>query len=231
MGAVVGAFGCRSLFKDASNKRRYIWLMAFFLLLTAAFVLTKSATGPHHSSIISGVWQMLLAPFLGAFLDAPSVRLRQIRPILASVALILIFAGSVAANVICVNAFVYPTNPNWDPAHVNAALFANKHPDAYFICSDWGIGTQVIALTKDHPGIDDAWPIFTKQEDAENYMKKVPKDKNIYIYTSLPDFEVFKGNRANLLAALEKNHITHEIVGTYPDWKGVAMIEIWRIHL
>jgi len=228
---ILAVFGCRYLFSNASDKRLYSWLIVFLLLLTALFVLTKSATGGHHSSVISGVWQLTLAPLLGAFLDAPSVRQQWLRPALFSLVLILVFTGSVIANMICTNAFIYPTNPNWDPANTQAALFACGHRDARFISSDWGLGTQVVTLTRDHPGIDDTWPLFTKPEYAENYVKTLTGDKDIYIYTRLPGFEAFKGNRANLLAALEKDHITHEVVRTYSDWRGMAMIEIWKVSL
>lgn len=205
------------------DKRLYAWIWVFAGLLCVAFILTKSATGPHHASVLSGIWQLTLAPLLGAAWDNAPARWT------VPVGLALAGAGCVIANVICIRAFDNPVNPNWDPANTRAALFARAYPEARFLCTDWGIGTLVITLTRDQPGAMDAWPAFTRPDDAVRFVRNLPRDKDLYIYTRLPGFENFKDNRANLLLALDSNHISHTVAARFPDRKGTAMIEIWRV--
>lgn len=218
--------GWRTLGQNADDKRLYIWIWVFTGMLGAAFILTKSATGPHHSSVLSGIWQLTLAPLLGASWDRQGSRLRRIA---IPAALTVALSGSIIANLVCIRAFERPVNYNWDPANTRAAFFAREHPEARFVSTDWGIGTQVIALTDDHPGIMDAWPEFVKAENAVNFFRHFARDKDTYIYTRLPGFENFKGNRENLSLALDSNHIGHDVVMRYSNWKGEPMIEIWKV--
>lgn len=231
LAAAIGVIGCRSLIRLHAERRLYGWLLTLFLLLTTAFVLTKTATGSHHSSMLSGIWQMLLAPLIGAFWDDPAARYRRMRHITITGALILVFLGSAASSLISINAFARPTNPNWDPANIKAAAFAKDRPGACFVSADWGIGTLLVAEASDRSAVMDAWPTFTERGKADTCIKAMPKNKDIYIFTPLPEFENFKGNRANLSAVLEQNHISHEVVRTYPNWLGIPMIEIWKIRL
>lgn len=227
---VIAILGCISLFRVAVLRRLYIWLLTFMVLVTVAYISTRTATGAHHSSVMSGIWQMALAPLLGAVLDDRNSWLKRFRLIAIPAALGLILAGSIVCNIICIKAWAYPTSPSWDPAVTRAALFAKEHPDACFLSSDWGIGNQVMTISKGHPRLIECWSQFTAREEAEKVIAGLPADKDVYIYTSRPGFENFKGNRDNLLNALEKNHFTHEVAMTYPDRNGSPMIEIWKIH-
>lgn len=226
---IVGCFGIRALYRNADDRRLHRWTILLFLITSGAFIITKTATGSHHSSILSGMWQLILAPMVGSFLDNKEGTLQPMRLWIVRLALLLVFLANVNCIATCVRFFAFPSNANWDPANTEAALFAKTHPDDTFISTDWGIGTQVITLTKDHPGIADVWPTFTKQEDADNYIKNMPKDKNVYIYTRCPGFENIKGNRDNLIHALDNSHIGHEVVMSYSDWRGKSMIEIWKV--
>jgi 4-amino-4-deoxy-L-arabinose transferase-like glycosyltransferase len=219
----------RFISRKTPEKQLYNWIITFILFLTAAFILTKSATGTHHSSVLSGIWQMSLAPLLGAAWDNKDLRHRQIRQILFPLTLILIFAGNIIVSLICIDAFAKPTNSNWDPANAEAAIFAKRHPEADFICADWGIAPQVIALTHDRPGARDAWPDFQNKDSACLLINNLQKGRDTYIYTRLPGFENFKNNRANLVLTLNASHISYRVVETYANWKGQPMIEIWKI--
>lgn len=230
LAAALSAFmGWRYFFAKTPEKQLYYWIITFILFLTAAFILTKSATGTHHSSVLSGIWQMAIAPLLGAAWDNKDFRLRQIRQFTVPAALILIFAGNIIVSLICINAFAKPANSNWDPANTEAAIFAKRYPAADFICADWGIATQVIALTHDHPGARDGWPIFSNQDSASLFIKNLPEGRDTYIFTRLPGFENFKGNRARLMNALAENRTSYEVIGSWKDWQGRPMIELWHL--
>ena len=227
----VALFGIRPLLRLPAQRRLNGWLITLFSLVTAAFVLTKTATGTHHSSMLSGIWEMLLAPPIGAFWDNPAARRRLSRHIAAAGALVLAAAGSAASSLISINAFAQPVNLNWDIANTKAAAFTNERPGALFVSADWGIGNILVAKAGDRSAVMDAWPVFTDPKKADTFIKNLPENKDVYIFTRMPEFENFRGNRTILTNVLKKNHISHEIAATYMDWQNVPMIEIWKIRL
>ena len=226
--AVVAIWGTRSIFMNNDTRRLFLWATTFLALLAMALIATKTATGPHHASVLSGIWQFVLAAMLGAAWNSQVSYFRVIR-VFAISACLLVIAGNIKANTICINAFAKPINVNWDPANFNAALFAKEHPDADYITADWGLGLQIIGATKDHPDILDVWPMFTNEPQTEEVITGIRKDRDTYIYTRPPEFENFKGNRANLINALKKFHMSYEVSKTYADWQGRTIIEIIRI--
>lgn len=223
----IAPFGYRLL--PNAHRRRYWWIIAFLVLLTAVFVLTKSATGPHHSSVVSGVWQLAIAPLLGALIDDNRHRYKRLRLIAVACCLLAILAGSTAANVIGIDALSRPANRNWDNANERAASFAIQHSTASFICADWGFANILVSLCPTTTNILDAWPSFTKQEDTNSLISGLQKDNDVYIYTHLAESENFKGNREHLLQAFASQHVSYEVVGTYFGSDNSPMIEIWKI--
>lgn len=227
LAAVVSLTGWKTLGRIPSARRLYAWIWVFFLLLVAAFILTKSAEGPHHAAVVSGIWQLVLAPLLGASWEA---RTRMVRGLLVPAALALVAAGCVVANGICIRAFAEPLNLNWDRANARAALFGRAHPGVWFLSVDWGIGAQFETLTRGNPDIHDAWSSFERRENAVTWIRDSVRTGENYVYTRLPGFENFKGNRDNFLAALDSNHLRYIPLMRYPDWKGEDMIEIGKIE-
>ena len=146
-------------------------------------------------------------------------------------ALVLAAAGSAASSLISINAFTQPVNLNWDIANTKAAAFTNERPGALFVSADWGIGNLLVAKAGDRSAVMDAWPVFTDPKKADTFIKNLPENKDVYIFTRMPEFENFRGNRSILTNVLKKNHISHEIAATYMDWQNVPMIEIWKIRL
>jgi Dolichyl-phosphate-mannose-protein mannosyltransferase len=218
--------GSPYLFKKEAEKRLFLWGILFLLLITLAFIVTRTAAGSHHSSVISGIWQFTLAPLLGA---AWSDRKQFLRTFAVAGAIFVTFIGYVTANLISIGEFSRPLNNNWDPANTEAAIFARDRQDDYFLCSDWGIGNQAIAVTKAHIQLWDGGFSFSRQDSASRVIREMKRDHDTYIFTRLPEFENFKGNRNRLILALRDEHIGHEVVRTYRNWKGDPMIEIWKI--
>lgn len=225
---IIGIWGIRQIIKSEDVKRLFIWALVLFAFVTMAFVLTKTATGPHHSSMLCGLWQFILAPLVGAVWNSYGSAIKSVR-IVTLFSLVLVAAGSITATVICIRAFAKPINVNWDPANTKAALLVKEHPDANFICTDWGMGTLAIGNSKTFMNINDAWPSFTKEEDAVSILKNINREQDTYIYTLRPEFENFKGNRANVLNALQKNNIKPQLYKVFPNWKGEPMIEVLRV--
>lgn len=226
--AIAACWGAPSLLINNDLRRLFLWSFSFLLLLALAFIITKSATGPHHVSVLSGIWQFVLAALLGIAWQS-KIRYGRLFKILAVLGCVLVTAGYIKANTICIDAFAKPANMNWDPASTNAALFAKQHTNADFIAADWGLGLHIIGVTKDQPYILDVWSMFLNTPQTEEVITNIRRDRDTYIYTHATQFENAKGNRENLIAALKKFHINGEVYKTYTNQAGKVYVEIWRI--
>jgi hypothetical protein len=226
--AVFAVLGIKPLIANKDQRRLLLWTLTFLFLLAMAFIATKTATGPHHSSVLNGIWQFVLAALAGAAWDS-TLQYRKLIKGLIVASLIFIVGGNIKANTICINAFAKPINKNWDKANFNAALFAKQDLNADYITADWGFGLQIIGATKDKPVILDVWPMFTNIPQAEEVITGLNREHDTYVYTRPPEVENFKGNRANLINTLNKFHFKHEISKTFTDWRGQTIVEIIRI--
>ncbi len=225
---IAACWGVASILINNNSRRLFFWSFTFLTLVALAFIITKTATGPHHASVLGGIWQFVLAALLGIAWQS-KIQYDRLFRILTVLACVLVTAGYIKANAICTDAFAKPVNMNWDAASTNAALFAKQHTDADFIAADWGLGLHLIAVTKDQPIILDVWTMFMNTMQTEEVITNIRKDRYTYIYTHSTQFEAAKGNRANLIAALKKFHINGEIFKTYTNREGKVFVEIWRI--
>jgi len=148
---------------------------------------------------------------------------------LYTTSIIFIAVGSIAVITTCIRSFSKPINSNWEPANFQAAQLAKKFPEANFICTDWGMGTLAVGLSKQHTNIYDRWPSFSNRDEAINEIRAIDREKDTYIYSLLPGFENFKGNRQNLLNALQANNIKAIQFQTYSNWQGKPMVDVLRI--
>jgi 4-amino-4-deoxy-L-arabinose transferase-like glycosyltransferase len=224
----VGIFGIRLLRKNDYQKRLLIWLVVLTGLVLMAFVLTKTATGPHHASMLCGLWQCILAPLVAMAWDKLKTTITPGK-IAYTASLALVAVGSIIVVTTCLRAFAKPINPNWNPSCFQAAMLAQKYPNANFICTDWGMGTLAVGLSKQRINIHDEWPAFMNRDGAVNVIKSINREQDTYIYTSLPGFENFKGNRDNLQNALQVNNLNAQKFETYNNWEGKPMIEVLYI--
>lgn len=227
---IAGLLGLRTIYRNKETRRMHQWSILTFLLTMLAYIATKSATGAHHAVILTGLWQFILAPMVGALYDKG----RTWSTWMTRLALLTVFLASIYCTQENVRLFAFPSNPNWDPANDQACKFAQKHPDATFLTTNWGTGNPLVGWTKDRPTIIDAWTGFTRNTDAQWYVSILPKDSEVYIFTRLPQFEQVHnsqtpGNRACLIYALDSNHMGHQVVATYNNWKNQPMIEIWKL--
>lgn len=225
---LISIWGIRKLIKDNNSKRLFIWLAVLNLLVVLAFIATKTATGPHHVSMLCGLWQLLLAPLVAMVWDKLSERI-TIGKVVYTTSLVLVVACSMLVVFTCINAFAKPTNTNWDPANWQAARIAEKYPNANFICTDWGMATLAVGLNRQSNNIYDYWPSFVKSDDAVQTIQSMDRKKDNYIYSTLSQFENFKGNRQNLFHALELNNIKPRLYATYLNCQGKPMVEVLYI--
>jgi len=202
--------------------RELHFLLLFLVFTTGFFFATTTATGPHHAAVIAGIPQMIFAAIVSTNYRRPNVSFlyKFIISVFAVVATMLF----VMANLHIINAMSKPINSNWDRANSEIADIVLNNKSGNFVTTDWGMGTQLIALTSGR--IYDNWPSFTNIEPAINVIKNLDCSRDTFIINRLKGFENFKGNREIAYNALKELNITYRqkyIISNYAD---VPMIEV-----
>ena len=201
------------------------FLLLFLVFTTSFFFVTSTATGPHHAAVVAGLPQILFAAIMSTSykcFNAPG----WYRVIIGGVVLIatILFVSS---NFHIIDSMSRPINSNWDKANSEIANIVKNNPNEDFIITDWGIGTQLIALTNGR--IYDHWPSFTKAESAVNIVKNLDCNRNTFFVNRLNDFENFKGNRANIIYSLKIQKIMYEKKYTISNFNHIPMIELLMV--
>ena len=225
---ILGIFGVRKFIKEARQKKLLLWLATLVSLVMIAFTMTKTATGPHHASMLCGLWQLLLAPLVAMAWNSLESKITSGK-IAYITSLLLIAAGSITVVITAIQAFSKPINTNWDPVNFQAVKLVEKYSDANFVFTDWGMGTLAVGLSSNPYRIYDKGPTFSRREEAIEFFQSIDRKHDTYIYSLLPGFENFKWNRENLFYILQLNNIKPVLYKTYSNWQGKAMIEILYI--
>jgi hypothetical protein len=198
---------------DDGTLRPFVFACVFTLLVGLGFVLTKAATGPHHAAVISGLPGFILAPLL-AGLVGPRVW-KPLPPALSNSVVagtvLLLTSAMIASSATSVHRFRSPTHHNWDPAHNLLGEVCAEHPDALYRTADWGMGTQMIALTGGRVAINDNWPEFLDPATARAALLSRDADQDLYLCTRAVGFENFPDANRGLMAALHELGIDYAV--------------------
>lgn len=203
----------------------FLWFVGAFL----AFAATPRATGYHHAAVLASFPQALLAIPLALGHDAREAPWKGLRKGVA-VSTFVAWGCLLAANVISIIAFRLPTNNDWDRANVDAARFANEHPERRYVATDWGMGAQLFAMGKSRLKVGDNWPSFRDEQMALNFIRRAVSQYNEFdVLVRTENFENFKGNRRNLFSALDALSLPTTLIAEFPNIHGDAMIQILRV--
>lgn len=219
---VVALFGIPVLLRESRETLRPWTMIVLFTGFTALmFVVTKTATGPHHSAVLSGLWQLLLVPPLVALIGTTRGR----RPALAAIA--IASAGMLAITCATVRCMIRENpRPNWDPANWRIGEHVAAHPHDRFILADWGMGNQVIAATRHKGDFADRWPSLTEADSAADLVKAEAAKGVCHYVIRAPAFATFKQNAPNLMTALTDSGIQTEVVLSLANQANEPMILI-----
>ena len=223
--SVIGVFAL--LKHQAKWVRPWLFASVFGFVIALAFTFTRTATGPHHAAVLSGVWQLALAAPLAALGGDGKTRiLGTVAAGLAIVtALCMLFVTAAAIKTMSVEI----KNPNWDPANWALGRHVAAHPERRFVFVDWGMGTQAIAASHARlrgPGTSDRWPSFTTLNKAREIVQREAASGTCYYAVRLPSFEAMEGNGQNLQIALAEAGLSVEPVLTLADIRGRPMIQV-----
>jgi hypothetical protein len=191
---------------DDVTLRPFAFACLFTLLVGLGFVLTKAATGPHHAAVVSGLPGFILAPLLAGLVG---LRVwKPLPPVLSNAvvagSVLLLTSAMIASSATAVHRFRRPTHHNWDPAHNRLAEVCADRPDALYRTADWGMGTQMIALTGGRVAINDNWPEFLDPATARAALLNRAADQHLYVCIRADGFENFPDAKRGLMTALHE---------------------------
>jgi hypothetical protein len=224
------------IFKTAFCWKKWLFLLSSTILLAAAFVLTKSATGPHHAAVLAGLPAMLAAPILASPINRKNGSFLARACSYASILSAVLLCGSMLfTTLFVIFSFQKTKNPNWDIAHNKLAEVVKKYPNHHFLTSDWGMGTQLIAFSKGKMSIDDSWPNFLNIDSHQ--FQTAHKDYASQISTKFPcvlisravgreNFPIANSNAVNFLL---NSGLHFSELNPLPDINGDPLIRIFLI--
>ncbi len=216
---------------DGRPLQPFVFVCLFTLLVALGFVLTKAATGPHHSAVISGLPGFILAPMLAGLVGHRGWKPLPTRLSNALVAgsVLLLTAAMIASSVTSMDRFRRPTSHNWDPAHNRLGEVCTDHPDALYRTADWGMGTQMIAFTGGRVAINDDWPEFLDPATARAALLNRGAGQHLYVCTRADGFENFPNSSRGLMAALQELGADYAVDRHLTTWDGRPLITVLHV--
>jgi hypothetical protein len=189
------------------------------LVTFCCFCLTPTATGTHHLALVSGLPQLVLARCL----TVPPLDRRLQAALVGALTICL-----VAANVVIVGALRGPyRNLSWERATSEPASFALTHPNLEYHCIDWGLCTQLVALTHGRVHAVDSWPEY---RDPSGAMRALAGGA-----TTVPDAyvvraegaEAFPDTRRNFFSAAASQRVTLRRMAVWGTDSGRPVVELY----
>jgi hypothetical protein len=193
-----------------------------------AFVATPGATGYHHAAVLASFPQAILAVPLALVYDAHEPSWAGFRKIVLAIT-VSACVCLIIANMMSLHAFTLPTNPNWDQANVKVARFALAHPERRYVATDWGMGAQVLALSKSRLNVGDNWPSFVDEKKAMDFLGTASQNGEFDILVRTLGFENLPDTRRNLHSALDALSIPIIPVAEFTNAHGEVIIQVLRV--
>jgi hypothetical protein len=149
--------------RDGSLETRpmaHLALLTSFLAIQIFF--TKKATGPHHFAMFAPLWLIFMAVGMGSVMQRIQKRSVVLARAIIGLFIILIVSTSIKINLFYHEEFKTNIgNLNWDPAsstELTKTLIA--HDMKLMVAVDWGLATNVQALSNNQIKVVDYWAPF-----------------------------------------------------------------------
>jgi hypothetical protein len=211
--SLVSLWGIYSGIRDNRLAARpLVFLALTTLFLGIQILITKKATGPHHFATLAPLWLIFIAVGMAGALG--SIQKRSVLIARASIGffIILVVFTSMKINLLYHEDLKTKIiNLNWDPAassELTKTLIA--HGVKSIVAIDWGLATNVQALSNNQIKVIDLWPMFN---DALNqaqvaWIQSEFIDKEAVFVLTVEGKEVFPAARRNFVATAHDNDWT-----------------------
>jgi hypothetical protein len=192
------------------SSRPLIYLVLVILFLGIQVFLTKKATGPHHFATFAPFWLIFLAVGLSNAVYALQLRRRMLASAMGVLFVALVMATSLRVDMAYLEGFKYTKiNTHWDPAAsavLTSALEAHKDVELV-VAVDWGIATNVQALSNNRLKVMDLWPLFNENlnEGQVNWIRTEFVEKGAAFVLHVAGREAFPATRLHFLETIRAN--------------------------
>ncbi len=234
VGVIASIFGIAVGLRSKSINPQALGFFALFVFLLAAQIfITRKATGPHHFATLAPLWLVFFSIGIWSLIDG----LRKIRLFLGFAAG-AVLTSSLAATSVMVDLGYHRgfnnknINPVWSTSSIDLVRRVesmDKVDSVVFV--DWGIATNVQALSNNDLKVHEMWSFFNDsktEEELDWFSRTHLKNGSIFVlHTS--DLSVFQNARKNFLNSVDREKWPLALAFTVPTADGASYFEIYRV--
>jgi len=219
--------------------RPMLFVMATSAVLIVQIMLTRRATGPHHTVLLSPLWLVALAgmaavPFSPTGECETRIASPRAAKVLSIAAVALVMLSSIAVSLAYLRRVDGPVaNPRWDPGINRLVAFARSHPDHQYISVDWGTHTVLHGLTQGRVRCLDRWPTFMEPigpADADYLARQISTRESLFVVTA-PGAETFPQTREHFLTLCRNRGWPLETVAEFEGTGNRPLLQLLRIDI
>jgi hypothetical protein len=213
-------------------KRPIAYLGLVMLLLSLQVFITKKATGPHHFAVFTPFWLIFLAVGLSSTVYALQYYNKRFANTIGLLLVILVIASSLRLDILYLQSFKdKKINPLWDPASstILTLELEKQKTITTVVTVDWGIGTNVQALSNNRLKVLDLWPLFNEglNDNQANWIRKEFVDKGAAFVLHAQGREAFPQTRQHFLKAVQAYKYPLHQLFTIRTTDGRPYIEVY----
>ena len=218
--AIVNIIDCRWDF----SWRPLLFLALFTLFLAAFFVMTKAATGPHHSAVLAGLPGLIIGQLLGCRSSKKKGgRSKNAISIVCIGSAVALCSAMTYTTLYSIRKFAVPRNSNWSVAHNSLGRLFQSNPHAYFRTGDWGLATQLIAFSCGRIKINDYWSNFYNEKVDHKKLLKSPDGSPTILVLHAQGRENFKKENSAAFQSMRQSGFQFKQIDQFNDEKGILI--------
>lgn len=147
-----------------------IFIFLFLLLILIQIAITPRAGGPHHFAIFSPLFYIIISYALFNMMElvTKNTFLYKSKVYFVSFILILNCIFSLQIYNQYIAGFKHSLNLKWSKNIYSLVDYINNQSFDNVICVDWGLCTQIQALSNNSIIFNDLWPVFNLYGDYSN---------------------------------------------------------------
>lgn len=215
------------------SARGMVYLALVMLLLGGQIFFTRQATGPHHFATIAPLWLI----FIAVGLSGAVYSIKERSPALAQAFGVLSVAAVMATSLRCDWEYLEgfkktQINPFWDQASstvLTSALESEMDAVTTVVAVDWGIATNVQALSNNRLKVMELWPMFNEKlsKDELSWIRTEFVDQGAAFVLHVNGREAFPSTRTNFLDAIQDEGWPVRRALTIKTTDGEPFIEVY----
>ena len=192
------------------NVRSLMFFVLVIFFICVQLFLTKKATGPHHFATLAPLWLIFIAVGLSAGIAALQEKFQTLVLPLVVLLMTSLMVTSIRVDIAYLLGFNNPIiSRHWDRAAsvLLTSALEDQQNIKVVVAVDWGLATNVQALSQNRLKVTDFWPLFNEKlsNDQLRRIRTDYIDKGAAFVLHVKDRETFPNTRLRFLDALKNN--------------------------